>query len=340
MYAACPSCKALYHLEPVHLRAASGKVRCGKCQAVFNAASAAFEEPQQALDYAEQHRQGIAQEIDDLIDRALDEVSDAAAGEVSDAAAGEASGAAAGAHFAAAAAPADVPPAAAQDTHDWSPPAPVADAEDRGVGNRPLRSEQHADFDFTAWPANCEYVARRSRTDTGSGEAPPAFLFDDPLHHEQRTSWGAIAAVILLTALLLGQYAWTERYRLADTGSLRPLMELFCRHLECDLPLRRDVNKVEMVEYEVRDHPHVDDALLINATLVNRADFVQAFPAFEVSFSDLSGTPISMRRFLPDEYVVNQKLREKGLAPGGQAHILLEVVDPGERAVSFQFYFF
>ena len=94
-----------------------------------------------------------------------------------------------------------------------------------------------------------------------------------------------------------------------------------------------------MVEREVRDHPHIDGGLLINAAFVNRATFAQAYPVFEVSFSDVSGTPIAVRRFPPAKYLMGQQSVEQGMAPGERAQLMLEVVDPGDRAVSFQFDF-
>jgi hypothetical protein len=114
---------------------------------------------------------------------------------------------------------------------------------------------------------------------------------------------------------------------------------MFCARLQCDLPLRRDTGSVQIVKREIRDHPHVKDALLVNATFVNRAAFVQALPVVQVSFSDMSGTPVAVRRFTPEEYLSTQQGIPDGIAPGEQQHLLLELIDPGDRAVSFQFDF-
>ena len=95
----------------------------------------------------------------------------------------------------------------------------------------------------------------------------------------------------------------------------------------------------EILEREVRDHPQVDDALLIHVTFANQADFVQPYPVFAVSFSDVSGTPVAARRFRPDEYLSDTRNTAGGMQPGERAQLMLEVVDPGERAVSFQFDF-
>ena len=108
--------------------------------------------------------------------------------------------------------------------------------------------------------------------------------------------------------------------------------------MSCDLPLRHDLTQVEMVEREVRDHPNVADALLVSAAFINRASYPQAYPVLQVSFSDTAGTPVAVRRFLPEEYL-HDKNPARGMAPGEQTLVMLEVVDPGERAVSYQFDF-
>jgi len=165
-------------------------------------------------------------------------------------------------------------------------------------------------------------------------------LYADESHHTGlHVPWGAIGASLLLAVLLVAQLAWVERYQLVRMPQLRLALEYFCQPLNCDLPLRHDISRIEVVEREVRDHPHARGALLINASFANRAGFTQAYPVFVVSFSDVSGTPVAVRRFPPAEYLIGQQNVEEGMAPGERAQLMLEVVDPGDRAVSFQFDF-
>jgi predicted Zn finger-like uncharacterized protein len=215
--------------------------------------------------------------------------------------------------------------------------------EDRQAAD-PAGKFGRADIDWYAWPANAEFgelpafqssVADRRRR----GDMTTEYLLGDHGLGGARTAWGAIAVAVLLTAVLVAQYAYVERYQLVQVSALRPAIELLCAPFECNLPLRRDLARVEMVEREVREHPNVTDALLVHAAFVNRADFVQAFPVLQVSFSDVSGTPVAVRRFAPEEYLQEIALADKGMAPGQQSMVMLEVIDPGERAVSFQFDF-
>jgi predicted Zn finger-like uncharacterized protein len=302
MYVACPSCKALYAISAEQLRLADGRVRCSQCRMTFNAAHAVFADPREALAFKYPLEDQLAREIDELVGRALDQVPGAAESSTQ----------------------ADlVDRAAEQSTHtDHLAVEPVG-----------LPSA----MDCYAQPVAAEFVSTED-THEQLYELSQALLFDDEPMRQGRTGWGAIAAVLLLTAALVGQYAWWDRSRLAQVDSLRPALEWLCKPVDCNLPLRHDLARVEMVEREVRDHPRVRDALLVSAAFVNRAQYPQAYPVLQISFSDVSGTPVAVRRFMPEEYL-HDKNPAHGMAAGEQTLVMLEVVDPGERAVSFQFDF-
>jgi hypothetical protein len=198
----------------------------------------------------------------------------------------------------------------------------------------------NADTDFHAWPPVSEFRLREWQTREEEPDLSLAILLEDAHHdHASHTPWGSIAAALLLIVALAGQYAWFARYKLVQYPELRPVLETFCGHLQCDLPLRRDPDSFQIVKREIRDHPRVDQALLVQATFVNRATFVQPLPVVQVSFSDMSGTPVAMRRFRPEEYLPTRQSPSNTLGPGEQRQLMLEVIDPGDRAVSFQFDF-
>jgi len=151
-----------------------------------------------------------------------------------------------------------------------------------------------------------------------------------------------IAGGILATALLLLlglQWVYFNLDTFARDETVRPLLEEVCGLLHCHLPLRVDLARLEIMDRDVRKHPQVADALLINATIRNRADFPQPYPVFEVSFGDVGGNPVAIRRFLPEEYLGEGSNTAAGMATGVPVHIVLELQDPGEKAVSFQFSF-
>lgn len=150
---------------------------------------------------------------------------------------------------------------------------------------------------------------------------------------------GSGIAIGLLVLLLGVQWVYFKRDLLASDAGLRPTMDRFCAVLHCSLPMRVDLERIGIVERDVRKHPVVEDALLINVAIENRADFIQPYPLFEVSFTDKVGSPVAMRRFRPAEYLGEDVDRESGMLPEMPAQVVLEVLDPGAEAVSFQFGF-
>jgi predicted Zn finger-like uncharacterized protein len=149
----------------------------------------------------------------------------------------------------------------------------------------------------------------------------------------------SLAAIAVLLLLLGTQWTYFNRANLAADPDWRPLLEQFCTVLRCDLPLRADLSRLAIIERDVRQHPEAESALLINAAFENRADFPQPFPVFEVSFTDTAGNPVAMRRFLPEEYLQARLDYSAGLPAHTPVQVVLEVQDPGDKAVSFQFGF-
>ena len=44
MKSRCPNCQTVFRITPEQMKARAGKVRCGQCQAVFNALDSLLEE--------------------------------------------------------------------------------------------------------------------------------------------------------------------------------------------------------------------------------------------------------------------------------------------------------
>ena len=219
----------------------------------------------------------------------------------------------------------------------------------------------------TVEAAVAEYHARHA--DRDAIERPPVFdeageeigypdgqdVLDDtgvtdipmpPGFYDSGSRWGdagrtvAKGVIITVLLLLLGvQWVYFNRAALATQTDWRPGLERLCALLRCELPLRVDLSRIELLNRDVRKHPQVTGALLINATLVNRAGFPQPYPVLEVTFSNSTGAPVAARRFMPGEYLGDQADIKSGMPSDAPLQVMLEIEDPGEDAVSFQFEF-
>jgi predicted Zn finger-like uncharacterized protein len=147
-------------------------------------------------------------------------------------------------------------------------------------------------------------------------------------------------ALLLLLALggLLAQAGWHWRGTLLALPETAPWMQQLCTGLDCRLPPPRDLAQIELLSRDIRQHPARNGALLITATLVNRATFAQPWPLLEVSLSDLTGRSTALRRFTPAEYL-EPAIAAASMPQGQPRTVVLEVRDPGVEAISFRFEF-
>ncbi len=146
------------------------------------------------------------------------------------------------------------------------------------------------------------------------------------------------AATALLGVLLSGQIVLAQRAELAQDPTLRPWLQRLCAALACDIPAYAEPARISLLSRDVSPHPSVSDALLISASFRNDAVWPQAWPVLEISMSDLDGRLVALRRFGAVDYL-GQPPERAVLAPGESVLVELEVVDPGNQAIAFEFSF-
>ena len=149
--------------------------------------------------------------------------------------------------------------------------------------------------------------------------------------------WPWLAVPLLLLALIL-QIVVADRARLAADPSWRPRVAALCAWLRCSLPAWHEPAAFHITSREVRPHPSAPGVLLVTATFRNDAAFAQAWPQLQLSLANMEGDSLGLRRFTPREYLGSAPSRPQ-LGPGQSATLTLEVVDPGKRAVEFDFEF-
>ena len=150
--------------------------------------------------------------------------------------------------------------------------------------------------------------------------------------------------IIFLCTTLFAEYLWFNRNYLNQNAQLQTWFTEICQHFECKEIAIRDPSKIELVTRNVYSHPNEKDALMINITLKNNAQFAQPLPVMQVSFSNIRGGTIVARRFLPKEYlpITNQQPdanRLHILQPDTNITFTMEIQDPGKKALTYEFDF-
>jgi predicted Zn finger-like uncharacterized protein len=163
--------------------------------------------------------------------------------------------------------------------------------------------------------------------------------FADPSRLRNGRRWPWITACLALLLMLCGQLAWAKREALIADPITGPWLHGACAALGCELPLVQDVSRLRLIARDVQAHPSVPGALLITATVRNEAGFDQPWPVVVVTLSDVDGKRVAMRRLRPTEYLGDSTALLRGLPAGANTALVLEVEDPGNKAVAFEFSF-
>ena len=95
---------------------------------------------------------------------------------------------------------------------------------------------------------------------------------------------------------------------------------------------------IEVTARDVRPHPSVPGALLVQLSFRNGAEFDQVWPQLELAMLDLSGKPLALRRFSAAEYLGGEP-SSSVLRAGQSAEVTLEIADPGKEAIAYAFDF-
>jgi len=337
MYTQCPHCETIFAIDAAQLEAAAGTVRCGECSQTFDARNSlceqlpdtgpggALEAP--ALESAEDAEHAVAAfeqqpaqptEVEPLAEpRAVADTSTEE--ELTAQAAGD---------------------------YEQALPEPAIEA----AISEPTIPDEFIPEPETA-PALDEEVIipeRPKAADTAPPRLTPdaaAILGLDELALKRGPTRGWFAttlwtlAILVLLAAFIGQYAYFFRDELARYGSVRPWLLKLCVLAECEVPLRKDLSLLEFASRDVRTHPDVPHALLVNVVFVNTASFPQPYPLLKFRLTNLNGATVASRSFRPAEYLDKGINITKGVTPNTPVHAKLEIKDPGEQAVSYEFDF-
>ena len=151
---------------------------------------------------------------------------------------------------------------------------------------------------------------------------------------EGHFGWLVLGGVVALL-LLVGQVFWYQFDEWSRDPMFRPVYANACAVLGCELPEMRSVEQIEAAELIVRTHTDVENALMVDAIIINRAAYPQVFPIVELRFSAVGGTLVAARRFSPSEYLAGELEGVAEMAPNTPIHIGLEIEDPGPDAMNY-----
>jgi predicted Zn finger-like uncharacterized protein len=165
------------------------------------------------------------------------------------------------------------------------------------------------------------------------------FDFGPPPPHPLRRLWWVGSVLLLLALILQGAY----RYRgeiavlLPET---KPLLERLCVELGCDVPLPRRAELLSIESSDLQADGNNSSVMVLTATLRNRAAFVQAFPALELTLTSAEGQTVARRVLSPKEYVPQPARVDAGFAAGSELQIRVYIEAAALKPTGYRLYLF
>ncbi|MEQ8857197.1 MAG: DUF3426 domain-containing protein [Pseudomonadales bacterium] len=144
--------------------------------------------------------------------------------------------------------------------------------------------------------------------------------------------WVGIGVGLLL---LVAQVLWYQFDDWANDPAGRAVYAPLCAVLGCELPQQRDLALLATRNLAVRINPDRPGMLLVNAVIVNEADFAQPFPVLELRFTTVRGMLVAGRRFQPQDYLAGDAVGMTLIPPRTPVQIELTIDDPGPEAVNY-----
>lgn len=293
MMTRCPACAALFRVSAAQLQARQGRVRCGRCSAIFDGFRDLTTLPEKAP--AEVTRAEVTERLE-------------------------------------ATSPSQAPLPAAHDASSTlrfpeTPPVPAgfqfepiaAPASDAATSPRASGVSSLTETRTDPGPSAIPPLGADAR-------------FLEQAHAARRRGlrgW-ALGSAFLAVALTAQATYFYRGELAAHYQPLRPLLVTMCEALECVVPLPQ---RPKLVNIEASDVQNIDPArpgvIELTATMRNHADYVVAYPALDLVLTDTRDHTLARRVFLPREYLDPARDAKAGLPAKAELTIRL-ALDTGE----------
>ena len=146
-----------------------------------------------------------------------------------------------------------------------------------------------------------------------------------------------MTGILVLIISIIVQSIYYQRYSLVSSAKYQTQIINLCQVLPCDSQQFRSLYQIKLIERNVFTHPTRNNALMVSGSFQNEASFFQGIPKLKISLSDVKGNLIANRLFKPSEFMSNPEITR--LQPGKAIQFRLEIIDPGDQALTYEFEF-
>ena len=132
--------------------------------------------------------------------------------------------------------------------------------------------------------------------------------------------------IVLLVLTLLLQLAYFLRAELAAAWpASRPLLNALCKPLGCVVPLPKQLTRQVIASSSLEHDPEQKSRVRLTLLLANRTDLTQAWPHIVLTLSDVRESPVAQRAFSPNEYLPRSMSERAGFPPQSEQEAAVEM---------------
>jgi len=186
-----------------------------------------------------------------------------------------------------------------------------------------------------------EAVAAPAETGPPSRISEKDQKFDFGPQQRRRPSplwWLASSLLALALAMQIAYHYRGEVAVLLPEAKL--LAQRICEELGCEVPLPRRVDLLGIESSDLQADSAHPSVMVLTATLRNRAGYVQAFPALELTLTNIQNQTIARRVLTPADYVPRDTRPESGFAAGGELQVRVYIEAAALTPTGYRLYLF
>ncbi|MDP1765916.1 MAG: zinc-ribbon and DUF3426 domain-containing protein [Methylotenera sp.] len=166
------------------------------------------------------------------------------------------------------------------------------------------------------------------------------YFNDDDKKSESRSTlltWlkGLFILVLLLAAITQSIYFFRTEIALYYPN-LKPYLVLACEKIACSVDLPKKIEFIIIDDSDMQEDADYAGLVHLSSTLINQANFSQAYPNLELTLTDINDKPKLRRTFKPEEYLPEHTVIENGLAGGGEVKVKLAITATGESVAGYR----
>lgn len=154
-----------------------------------------------------------------------------------------------------------------------------------------------------------------------------------PSHPAWKRALFGLASLVLALLLALQVALFLRADLAAAAPASRPVLEALCAPLGCDVPLPRQLTKQAIAASNLEHDTEQKSRVRLTFLLTNRTGQTQAWPQVLLTLTDVRESPVAQKLFPPQVYLPKDTKIGAGMANGSEREVRLEL-DIGNLAAT------